>query len=168
MSSPFPGRSGVDPVIIDRLVALLGSHFDEEQRVVPLGFRNIGGNQSAIRFRASRATLFVRYHVQSTAGAGSTRGLFTRGLGRHQTLGLYARGLGVGADLTLAYDPDNAVAAAQVDCRQDRQQEVTITRNGVDRYVVYLIPSFLETDGSHTLFDGDDAADQMAFIDLGV
>src|SRR3990167_4779143 len=119
MSSPFPGRSGIDPVVIDRLAALLGSHFDEEQRVVPLGHRNIGGNQSVIRFRASRATEFVRYHVQNSGQTfGSTKGLFTRGLSRYQTLGLWTRGLGVPSGVQMTYDPTGSVATAQVDCRQ--------------------------------------------------
>lgn len=165
MSSPSVGR-GPDPVVLDRLVSLLGSHFDEEQRVVPLGSRNIGGNQSVIRFRASRATLWVTAHVQSST-AGSVYGLIARGFPALGTEGLYARGLGIGS-AGLAYDADGAVASERVDCRQDRQQDLTISRDGVNRYVVWLVPEFLETDGTYTKFDGEDAADQMAFIDLGI
>lgn len=169
MSSPFPGRSGADPVVLDRLAATLGSHFDEEQRVYPLGHRaSTTANQTVVRFRASRACLFVTYHVQNGVG-GSTLGLFTRGLGRgtsYGTQGLFARGLGVGG--TFAYDPNEVVASGRVDCRSERQQEITITKDGVNRYVVYLIPEFLEADGSYTKFDGEDAEDRMAVVDIGV
>lgn len=168
MTGPAIGR-GPDPALVDRLSALLGSHIDEEQRVIPLGHRDIGGNQSKVSFRASRACQFVRYHVQhSGQSQGSTRGLFTRGLGRHATLGLWTRGLGLPSGVSMAYDQGASVATGQVDCRSERQQEITITRDGTNRYCVYLIPEFLEVDGTFTKFDGVDSDDRMAYVDLGV
>lgn len=173
MSGPGVGGLPLGAPPIDRtwLDQLLGSFFEQEQRVYPLGYRDIGGNQSIIRFRAARACQYVRYHVQHSGQGGdfSTRGLFTRGLGRHGTRGLYARGLGIGpSGVTLEYVPGGAFATARVDCRDDRQQEVTITKDGTNRYVVFLIPEFLEADGTFTMFDGDDAEDHMAMIYLGV
>jgi len=167
MSSPAIGR-GPDLAVINRLAALLGSHFDEEQRVYPLGARDIGGNQSVIVFRASRACQFVRVHVQNSGQvSASPIGLFTRGLARHETKGLYARGLGIG-DARSSYIAGSASSTTDIDCRSERQQQSTVSRDGTNAYIAWVIPRFLEVDGSFTLFDGVDAEDRMCFFDLGV
>ena len=93
-----------------------------------------------VRFVASRATQFVQAQVQSTA---TSKGGAT-------------------------YSTSNYVSSTRVDCRSNRQQDLTISRNGTNRYYLFLIPVFLEGDGStYTKFDGDDGADKMAFADLG-
>lgn len=129
MSGPWSGYLpfGADPFIMQaRLAALLGSHFDEEQRVWILGFRDIGGDESVIRFRAARACAFVRVHVQSDAALGG--GPF--------------------------YNPEAFINSTQYDMRENRQRDVTIERNGTDRYYVWLVPEFLNPDGSFTRYNG--------------
>lgn len=127
----------------DRLMLELQQSWDWQQRVVILavsGHQGLNTNETVtIRSVCSRATLFLQLHIQTDAsGEGGS-----------------------------AYDAVNFRASTRVDCRADRQQDHTITRNGVDRVWVYVIPVFQERDGSFTKFDGVDAADQMSFIDLG-
>lgn len=168
MSSPFPGVAQ-DPTVLARMAALLGSHIDEEQRVVPLGFIDQNDSSTVIvRFRAARACLYVRVQLQNATVSAGTDGLFARGFGRVGTSGLFARGLGVGASGGgIAYSATEYVSSSQVDCRQNRQQDVTVTRSGTSRHVVFLIPEFEETDGTFTKYDGVDATDQMAWMDIG-
>lgn len=66
------------------------------------------------------------------------------------------------------YSTTNFVSSTQVDCRENRQQEVTITRDGTNTYWVWLIPEFEYESGSFTKFDGNDGEDLMAFRYLGV
>ena len=169
MSSPTIGR-GPDPALLDRLASMLGSHIDEEQRVIPLGHRDIGSDQSTLRFRASRACEWVSVHVQSTApvSVANTLGLIARGLNFDGTRGLYGRGLAQQTGDDVDYDSSASIDLTRIDCRENRQQEYTVTRNGTDRYIAYLVPEFLEVDGTYTKFDGEDSEDRMSFIDLGV
>lgn len=66
------------------------------------------------------------------------------------------------------YSPLDFLSSAQVDCREDRQQDHTVTRDGVKHYYVWLIPEFGDADGTFTKFDGEDGDDHMAFADVGV
>ena len=52
--------------------------------------------------------------------------------------------------------------------RANRQRDETVTRNGSDHYYMWLIPVFMNADGTYTKFDGEGTTlDQMAFVDLG-
>lgn len=168
MSGPQIGYNPLGAVDRAFLEARLGSLYDEEQRVYPLGFIDQGDGTVIIRFRASRACQYVRVHLQNTVVGGGIQGLFARGFGRIQTTGLYARGIGVGASGGgLAYNPNESVSSTQVDCRAARQQDVTVTRDGSTQHVVFLVPEFLEEDGSFTRMDGNDGDDHVAWIDIG-
>lgn len=124
----------------NRLLRYFGSHFDEQHRVVVIGTLP-SGDDVIVRFLAARACQFVNVHVQ------------------HDGVG------GGGA----AYDAATFVSETRVDCRENRQQDHTVTRSTADSYYVWLIPEQLNTEsGTYTQFDGDDGADQMAMIDLGV
>ena len=129
------------PPELDRFLRGLASFWDNQQRVSIEGQKDTGaGTDVNVRFVASRATQFVQAQVQSTA---TSKG---------------------GAP----YSTSNYVSSTRVDCRSNRQQDLTISRNGTNRYYLFLIPVFLEGDGStYTKFDGDDGADKMAFADLG-
>lgn len=123
-----------------RLLRVVASHWDEQQRVVVTGLRDTGaGSNVALRFLAARACEFVRVHVQhdGAGGGGAT------------------------------YNSSTFVSSDRRDVRADRQRDETITRNGVDSYFVWLIPERLNPDGSYTRFDGADGADLMAFYSLG-
>ena len=140
MTNPFTVPLGAD-IDLDLLVRGLASIADNQQRVEILGQKDTGtGTDVDVRFRASRATLYVQVHVQSDAvGKG-------------------------GAD----YDAANFMSSSRVDCRSSRLQDQTISRNGTDQYFLFLIPVFLEGDRTtYTKFDGVDGADEMAFLDLG-
>ncbi len=114
--------------------------WDNQQRVEILGWKHTGaGSDVALRYRASRATQYVIEHVQST-------------------------GVGLGG---ATYSTSNRVSRTRVDCRQNRQQDATITRNGTDDYYVWLIPSFEDEPGTYTDMDGADGDDFMAFLYLG-
>lgn len=130
-----------DPFVAQsRLAELLGSHYDEEQRVYPLGYRDVGSNNSVIRFRSARACQWVRVHVQHDGGGGG----------------------GVN------YNASTFASSTQYDQRSERQRDVTVSRDGTNNYYVWLIPEFEESDGTFTKFDGADGDDHMAFMDLGV
>ena len=113
------GRFGIPPgaaPLTERLLRDLASYWDSQQRVMFMGYKEDqeAGEDVLLRFMASRATKYVQVHVQSDVSGGG------------------------GA----AYDPDTFVSSTQVDCRVNRLQEVTITRNGINQYWVYLIPKF--------------------------
>ena len=123
-----------------RLSRHLSSHWDEQQRVVVLGNRDKGSNTSAVRFQASRATLYVQVHVQHDGSGGG------------------------GVD----YSAGTSVSSNRRDMRANRQRDETVTRNGSDHYYMWLIPVFMNADGTYTKFDGEGTTlDQMAFVDLG-
>ena len=123
-----------------RLSRHLSSHWDEQQRVVVLGSRDKGSNTSAIRFQASRATLYVQVHLQHDGSGGG------------------------GVD----YNASTSVSSNRRDMRANRQRDETVTRNGTDHYYMWLIPVFMNADGTYTKFDGEGTTlDQMAFVDLG-
>lgn len=124
------------------LLHILSKMWDFDQRVRVIGQKAQGGAGSDVnvRFLASLHTEHVQQHVQSDAvGEG-------------------------GAD----YDAVNYTSTARIDCRTDRQQDITISRNGTNHYYLFLIPVLLEG-GSYLKFDGIDVPeDQMTFIDLGI
>ena len=140
MAGPFGIPLGLPPEL-DRLLRGIASFWDNQQRVQVMGQKDTGtGTDVNIRFVASRATQWVQVHVQSTA---TSKGGAT-------------------------YSTSNYVSTTRVDCRSDRQQDVTVSRNGTNRYYLWLIPVFLEGDEStYTKFDGATGADRMAFVDLG-
>jgi hypothetical protein len=117
------------------------SLWDNQQRVQIMGQKDTGtGTDVNVRFMASRATQWVQVQVQSTA---SSKGGAT-------------------------YSTSNYVSTTRVDCRSNRQQDVTVSRNGTNRYYLFLIPVFLEGDEStYSKFDGVTTTDRMAFVDLG-
>jgi hypothetical protein len=108
--SPFLPFMGSEPV------RTLEQHWDEWMSVMPLGGRDVGSNQSKVRFLANRHTEYIEVHVQHD-GAG-----------------------GGGTD----YDPNVYVSKTLVDCRADRLREVTVNRDGTNHYYVWLIPVILE------------------------
>jgi len=125
----------------NRLSKFFWSHWDEQQRVYITGVRPSGDNM-LVRFLASRATLYVRVHIQHDGAGGGGE----------------------------SYDNSVYVSDARVDCRLSRQQDTTIERATADNYFVWLIPEFLEGDRS-TYTRYDDAAtgsgDHMSFVALG-
>ena len=127
----------------NRLLKFVYSHFDERPGVWIQGIRP-SGDDIALRFRATRATLFVRVHVQHDGGSGG------------------------GA----TFNSNLFVSDTRVDCRANRQQDVTITRATGGDYTVWLIPEFLEGDvgnDTYSLYNGEtgEGDDFMAFIALG-
>jgi hypothetical protein len=120
-------------------VRYFASHWDEQQRVAVLGFRDIASNNSTIRCLASRATMYVRVHVQHDGSGGGG----------------------------VSYNASTFSSSTQVDTRENKQYDGTIARDGTNRFFVWLIPEFLNNDGSFTKFNGADGADHMAYIDLG-
>ena len=140
MAGPFGLPLGL-PVELDRLLRGMESLWDNQQRVQIMGQKDTGtGTDVNVRFMASRATQWVQVQVQSTA---SSKGGAT-------------------------YSTSNYVSTTRVDCRSNRQQDVTVSRNGTNRYYLFLIPVFLEGDEStYSKFDGVTTTDRMAFVDLG-
>lgn len=65
MSGPLSNLPGARDFLWDRLVRGLASFWDNQQRVEIIGIRQ-SGTDTVVRFRASRATQFVRVHVQAT------------------------------------------------------------------------------------------------------
>ena len=140
MAGPFGLPLGL-PVELDRLLRGLASFWDNQQRVQVMGQKDtVTGTDVSGRFMASRARQWVQVQVQSTA---SSKGGAT-------------------------YSTSNYVSTTRVDCRSNRQQDVTVSRNGTNRYYLFLIPVFLEGDEStYSKFDGVTTTDRMAFVDLG-
>ena len=125
----------------NRLVKLFESHWDERPRVMVQGIRP-SGDDAVVRFLASRATQYVRVHIQHDGPGGGGE----------------------------AYDDGIYVSDTRVDCRENRQQDTTVTRDTGYDYFVWLIPEFLDGDQtSYTRYDGEtgNGADAMAFVALG-
>jgi len=126
---------------IELLADQLRAFMDTEQRVTVLGQQYIG-NDVVTRFRASTNTNFVQFHVQHDGGGagGST------------------------------YDDSTFVSSDEIDCRENRQQDKTITRNGTDHYYAWLIPVQKDGAGNVIVYDGGGTParpDYMTPIDLG-
>ena len=128
---PFALPLGLPPTL-ERFFRGFASFWDNQPRVEILGILP-SGNDTIVRFRASRATQFVRVHVQATA--------------------VYDE---------LSYEVDE-----RLDFRTNRQRDYTVL-GGADRNI-WLIPEFVEGDGTYTRFDGAGAngEDLMAFASLG-
>lgn len=128
---------------LSKLVTLFENVWDNQPRVEVIGLSQASAAAGAtvtLRFRASRLTKYVRVHVQSTAvGKGGA-----------------------------TYDAANFVSSTQVDCRENRQGDVTIARDGTETYWVWLIPELEYQVGSYTKYNGADGEDFMAFRYLGV
>ena len=117
MTGPFSVPPGAAPDI-DRVLRGFASLWDNQQRVQYMGHKDQGaGTDVDLKFMASRATQYVQVHVQSDA-------------------------VGKGG---FDYDASNFVSSNRVDCRVDRIQEVTISRDGSSQYWVFLIPAFDNT-----------------------
>lgn len=122
------------------LIAALGAYEEERPSVAIRGWRR-DGTTLHLRFVASRVTPFVQVHVQSTGASGG------------------------GAN----YNATTYISSTETDCQEDRQQDVAITLNGVDRYTVWLIPITRDYAGNAIKHDGQGVTnDRSAFIDLGV
>lgn len=137
---PFGIPAGLPPEI-ERFFRGFASHWDNQQRVSVLGVRP-SGEDMVVRLLASRATTFVRVHVQHNGPGGGGE----------------------------AFNSGIFVSDERVDCRVNRQQDYTVERSTGADYFVWLIPEFLGDDGStYTRFDGatDNGADKMAFVTLG-
>ena len=81
------------------------------------GHWDIGSNQSKVRGLAVRATEWFEVHVQHD-GAG-------------------------GGGIT-AYNDTTYASRTLVDARANRLQESTVDRDGVNHYIVFLIPVLME------------------------
>lgn len=96
------------------------------------------GSELAVRFVAPIGVGWVQVHVQSTAaGEGGISG----------------------------YDASNYKTSTEVDCRQDRLQDVTVTLAAGEQYAVYLIPVHYSGAGTKVLYDGESGRpDNMASV----
>ena len=119
---------------LSQLADILKASWDANQRVMILGYR-VNGTAGYVRFLASAFTNTVQFHVQHT-GAG-----------------------GGGA----TYNSATYVSSVAVDCRSNRQQDKTVTLNGIDHYYVWLIP----VQEGVQLNGASGKPDQMAYLDLG-
>lgn len=96
-----------------------------------------------IRFRAAIGTPWVQVHIQSADGVGG----------------------GTGGP---AYDPATSVVSTEVDCRENRLQEVEVPILGTGRYIAFLVPVLYDGEGTKILFDGQSGRpDHIAFFDMG-
>ena len=136
----FDGVDGADQMVYVDLGRGLSSIWDNQQRVAVLGIRP-SGEDVALRFLASRVTLYVTVHIQHDGPGGGGE----------------------------AYDANVYVSDTRVDCTANRQQDTTIVRSTAFDYYVWLVPEFLESDSSFTRFDGEagEGVDRMAFVTLG-
>lgn len=139
MLESAPRRGLVDPQW-DRLLQELSQSWDWQQRVAIIG-THASGADVVLRFLASRATLFVRVHVQHNGAGGGGE----------------------------SYDADTFISDVRVDCRASRQQDVTITRATAKDYTVWLVPEFLVDAAQYVRYDGTagEGEDFMAFTLLG-
>ena len=97
---PYSLPLGLPPEL-DRFLRGLASFWDNQQRVSIEGQKDTGtGTDVNVRFVASRATQFVQAQVQSTA---TSKGGAT-------------------------YSTSSYVSSTRVDCRSNRQQDLTISR----------------------------------------
>ncbi len=62
------------------------------------------------------------------------------------------------------YNSSTSVSSTRYDMREDRVREIEITA-AAERFV-FLIPEFLEVDGSYTRWDGVDGPDAMALVHI--
>ena len=136
-------RRGLQDPQWDRFRKELLVTWDWQQRVQIIGLKGhlVAGATVSVRFVASRATLYVQKHVQTDAGGegGAT------------------------------YDAVNFLSSARIDCFENRQQDTTIARGAGKRFYLFLIPVFLDGDGTFVKYDGVDSATDLAtFIELGV
>ena len=138
-SGPFGIPPGLPPTL-ERFFRGLASFWDNQQRVSILGVRP-SGDDAVVRVLASRATLFVRAHVQHDGPGGGGE----------------------------SFDSGVYVSDTRIDCRVNRQQDFTITRDTGYDYFVWLIPEFLGDDTEYIRFDGasGNGADKMAFVAVG-
>lgn len=122
----------------NRLMRYVSSHWDEQPRVEVLGVRD-SGDDVVVRVRASRATPYVRVHIQHDAVGGES------------------------------FDSVTYVSSTRVDCRTERQQDITITRGTAYNYHVWFAPELVEGDGTFTKYTGevDEGQDFMAYVRLG-
>ena len=129
-----------DPFVVqNRLVQLLGSHWDEQQRVRVVGNHHVWDSTNQVYniwMLGSRATMYVNAQIQNNITGGIT------------------------------YNASTYVSRTQYDIRADRLQAIAVSTIRSRPYYLFLIPTFLESDGTYTLFDGVDAADHMTRIDF--
>jgi hypothetical protein len=118
--------------------ALIGSHWDEDQRVFFTGIKESTVDDTYdVAFRAARACLWVTIHVQSEATGGRD------------------------------YNAATSVSSTRYDMRQDRVREIEVTTDGAQSYYIWAIPEFEQTaDGTFYKYDGVDADDHMAFTEI--
>lgn len=118
--------------------ALLGSHWDEDQRVFFTGIKESPVEDTFdVSFRAARACLWVTIHIQTDATGGRD------------------------------YDPVTFVSSTRYDMRIDRVRSIEIATDGLSNYFVWAIPEFEQTaDGSFYKFDGVEADDHMAYFEF--
>ncbi len=118
--------------------ALIGSHWDEDQRVFFTGIKESPVEDTFdVSFRAARACLWVTIHVQSESTGGRD------------------------------YDAATFESSTRYDMRQDRVREIEVTTDGAQSYYIWAIPEFEQTaDGTFYKYDGVDADDHMAFTEI--
>jgi hypothetical protein len=118
--------------------ALIGSHWDEDQRVFFTGIKESTVDDTYdVTFRAARACLWVTIHVQSEGTGGRD------------------------------YDAATFESSTRYDMRQDRVREIEVTTDGAQSYYIWAIPEFEQTaDGTFYKYDGVDADDHMAFTEI--
>jgi hypothetical protein len=141
---PEAARPGERGSFLDQLLQELVVSWDWQARVEIIGLtgQNTAGGDVTVRFRASRATVYVQVHVQTDAvGEGGA-----------------------------TYDPVNFKSSTRVACLESRQQDVVIGRGAGDHYYLWLVPVMLDGNGSTFVkFDGVDSADDfMSYWDLGI
>jgi hypothetical protein len=126
---------GNDPWL--RELAMLFNEEVGRREPTAIGWRH-DGTLWHLRFRAPLNSLWVQVHVQ---------------------------GSGSGGGGIVAYDPDNFVSSTEVDCRENRLQDVEIPDG---RHLVFLIPVNYDGAGTKVVFDGEDGRQDFAtFVDLG-
>lgn len=121
-----------------QLVSVLNAELVRREPTL-VGWKQVGSTLT-VRFRAALASPWVRAHVQSTeTGEGGT-----------------------------SYDPSNFRTSAEIDCREDRLQETTVT--GIspnEHYVIFLVPVQEDGTGTKILYDGEGGRpDNMAFVSI--
>lgn len=96
------------------------------------------GTTWAVRFLSPFSAPWVQVHVQSAATGG------------------------------MSYNPDTFISSEEIDCRENRVQDVEVTAIDPDEsYIIFLIPVQYDGAGTKVLYDGrDDRPDNMSFIML--
>jgi hypothetical protein len=105
-----------------------------------LGVRH-DGTTIHLRFRAALTTPWVQVHVQTTeAGQGGS-----------------------------AYDASNFLSSTEVDCHENRVQDVEVTDLPYGRSFVWLVPVQYDGAGTKILYNGvGDSPNHMSYWDVGV